>query len=184
MRLVKPWPVILLLVGLTACSSSELTLTEYAAEVEALVAEMEADFAAADAAWEAQSPTKDGALDYWEERLEIREEFLEGIEQLNPPEDVVPMHDSSVDLFTRITAADQAIADSVAGYDTVTEHRPWLETPEGQASLAILEEVFAFCRSSQAEFDATADTTPGLDNPWIPAETQEIIKVAFGCPPQ
>ena len=85
--------------------------------------------------------------------------------------------------FRRITAADVAIADLVEGYDDITEHRPWLDTPEGQASLAVLEEVYAFCRASQAEFDATDDREDLEDVPWLPPEMSEVIKVAFGCPP-
>jgi hypothetical protein len=65
----------------------------------------------------------------------------------------------------------------------VTEHWQWVETPEGQAADAVLEEVFAFCRASQAEFDATEVREALEDAAWVPSEMKEVVKVAFGCPP-
>jgi hypothetical protein len=58
-----------------------------------------------------------------------------------------------------------------------------VNTAEGQAAEAVLEEVFAFCRASQAEFDATEERESLEDVPWLPPEMTEIVKVAFGCPP-
>ena len=58
-----------------------------------------------------------------------------------------------------------------------------MDTPEGQAADAVLEEVFAFCRASQAEFDATEDREALEDAAWVPSEMKEVVKVAFGCPP-
>ena len=66
--------------------------------------------------------------------------------------------------------------------ETVTEHWQWVETPEGQAAEAVLEDVYAFCRASQAEFDATGEREPLADVPWVPPEMKEIVSVAFGCP--
>ena len=180
---VRAWLVFICLVGLAACGDSPPTAAEYAEEIEELVGEMEARFASADAEWETQTPSLDGALAYWEERLDIRVDFLDDLEDMEYPPEVAAMHAESLAIFRRITAADEAIAESVRAYDTVTEHRPWLDTPEGQASLAVLEEVFAFCRASQAEFDATGEREDLEDVPWLPPEMSQTIKVAFGCPP-
>ena len=182
MRVRWWWPLICLL-GLAACSSSTPTVAEYAEEIEELVADMEARFAEADAAWEAQTPSLDDALAYWDERLDIRSDFLSDLEDVEYPPEVAEMHESSLELFRRITAADVAIAESVQFYDDVTEHRQWRDTPEGQASLAILEEVYEFCRTSQADFDATSGREGLEDVPWLPPEMSQVIKVAFGCPP-
>ena len=86
-------------------------------------------------------------------------------------------------MFSRITTADERLAARVAEYEAVTEHRQWLDTPEGQESLAVLDEVYAFCRSSQAEYDVTSERGDLADAPWVPAEMKEIVSVAFGCPP-
>ncbi len=167
---------------LVACGETALTVSEYAAEAERLVGRMEAQFAELDEMWESQTPSLDGALEYWDGRLAIRAEFLEGVEDLNPPEAVAEQHAAAVDVFTRFEEADQALAARVAAMDEVTEHRQWLDTPEGEASLALLEEVYAFCRASQAEFDATQDREGLKDVPWLPSEMTEVVSVAFGCP--
>ena len=178
-----PWLLLVCLLALAACSSSTPTAAEYAEEIEVLVSDMEARFAEADAEWESQTPTLDGAVAYWDERLDIRADFLDDLEDMEYPPEVAAMHEESLEIFRRITTADEAIADSVEEYDGITQHRPWLDTPEGQASLAVLDEVFAFCRASQAEFDATRDREDLEDVPWLPPEMTEVIKVAFGCPP-
>lgn len=70
---------------LASCGGAGLTVSEYAAEAEELVGVMEVRFASLDAEWESQAPTLEGALSYWETRLQIREEFLEGVLALHPP---------------------------------------------------------------------------------------------------
>ena len=183
MRTRTWWIIGWLTVGLAACGGGSLTAPEYAEEIEGLVGAMEERFAEADAQWEAETPNLEGALRYWDERLDIREDFLEDIEALEPPPEVAQMHADSLEVFNRITEADIALAARVAEYDEVSAHRQWLETPEGQASLAVLEDVYAFCRSSQEEFDATQDREDLEGVPWLPAEMRQVIKVAFGCPP-
>lgn len=172
-----------LTVLLAACGGGTLTVPEYAAEVEQLVGEMEAQFVSLDADWESQVPSVEGAQDYWEGRLEIRYEFLESVSDLDAPEGVMAQHEAALDVFDRITEADEALAARAATFDTLTEHWQWVDTPEGQAADAVLEDVFAFCRASQAEYDATAERESLEDVPWVPPEMKEAIKVAFGCPP-
>lgn len=169
---------------LVACGSGTLTVAEYADEAEELVAEMETQFASLDRAWESQAPSVDGARRYWDGRLAIRDDFLEGVEALEPPDEIADMHAAALDVFSRITAADQALAERVATFETFTDHWQWVGTPEGQAADAVLEEVFALCRASQEEFDATRE--PGVtiisDSPWISPEQRQAVRVAFGCP--
>jgi hypothetical protein len=110
-------------------------------------------------------------------------EFLDDIRALDPPPVLADQHTTALDLFARITAADEALAARAATFETLTEHRPWLNTPEGQAAQAVLEEVYEFCRDSQERFDSTADRGAWRDTAWIPPEMKEVVKVAFGCPP-
>jgi hypothetical protein len=170
-------------VVLAACGGGSLTLSEYAAEAEELVAVMAAEFVALDAEWESQPPRLEGARTYWEGRLAVRAEFLEGVRALNPPDAVEAQHEAALDVFGRITAADEALAARVATFESITGHWEWVDTPEGKAADAVLEEVFAFCRASQAEFDATKDREALVDVPWLPSEASEVVSVAFGCPP-
>jgi len=172
-----------LAVALVACGGASLTVSEYAAEAESLVATMEQDFASLDRQWESEEPSLAGAQRYWEQRLDVRRDFLDGVEGLKPPETVEAQHEAAVDVFDRMTAADEALAARVETYDTITGHWQWVDTPEGRAADALLEEVFAFCRASQADYDATKDRAAFEDMPWIPSEMSEVISVAFGCPP-
>jgi len=183
---VKGMRRILFVAGLAAvaaaCGAGTLTLTEYAESVEVLVAEMEGDFRDLDAEWLSEPASLDRAGDYWDGRLDIRREFLDGVEDLRPPERVLAQHEAALDVFSRITAADETLADSVAEWDSIEDHWQWVETPEGRAADAILAEVYAFCRSSQEEFDATRQGEPFEETPWISSDI-EVVKVAFGCPP-
>ena len=168
---------------LAGCGGGSLTLSDYASEAELLVATMEADFGTLDASWEAQSPSMERALEYWDGRLEIRSAFLEGVRGLDPPREAEGQHDMAIDIFSRITAADEALAARVRGQDTVSAHWAWVDTPEGRASDAILAEVYEFCRASQQEFDATQARGAFADLPWAPSAATETVSVAFGCPP-
>lgn len=177
------WAVTCLAVILVACGGGSLTVSEYAEQAEDLVAVLEARFESLDTEWESQAPTVDGARSYWDRRLAVRAEFLKGVRALDPPEELADLHAAALDVFSRISAADEALAARVATFETLTEHRQWLDTPEGQASLAVLEEVFVLCRATQEGFDATGQRESLEEVPWIPPELKEVIKVAFGCPP-
>lgn len=158
------------------------TVASYAQQAEGLVVAMEAQFDLLDAEWESQAPTVEGARTYWEGRMAVRSEFLEGVRALVPPDEVAGLHASAVDIFTRITSADEALAARVATMETIGGHWEWVETPEGEAADAVLEEVFAFCRVSQEEFDSEAERK-SLREVWTPAEARKVVTVAFGCPP-
>jgi hypothetical protein len=177
------WAGTWLAVILVACGGGSLTVSEYAAQAEELVAVLEARFESLDTEWESQAPTVEGARRYWDGRLAVRAEFLEGVQALDPPYGVADLHAAALDVFGRIAEADRALAARVATFETVTEHWQWVDTPEGQASEAVLEDVFALCRASQAEFDATKNRESLKDVPWIPSEMTEVVSVAFGCPP-
>jgi hypothetical protein len=168
---------------LAGCGDGRLTESEYASRAADLVADMEARFVALDLGWESEPLTVEGAQRYWEDRLQIRADFLGGIAELAPPEHLDDLHATALDLFRRLTAADEAVAQRVAGYEEVTDHWQWDDTPEGQAVLAVLAEVFEFCRTAQADFDATSERESLDDVPWVPAEMKDVVEVAFGCPP-
>lgn len=165
------------------CASSEPTLSEYASEVEALVAEMESRFVSIDAEWLGGPPNVDRAAEYWDDRLEIRNDFLDAIKELDPPEDVEAMHAQSIDLFSRITQADVALRAKAESYAEFDDHWQWADTEAGRAADAVLEDVYTFCRDSQQEFDDTRDRETFAEMPWVPSEMKEVVRVAFGCPP-
>ena len=170
-------------VALAACGGGGPTVSAYAEEAEGLVKVMEAGFASLDSDWEAAVPTFEGAQRYWEGRLAIRMDLLEGLRALDVPDEVADLHEEALDVFSRITAADEALAARVDTFEVVTEHWPWMDTAEGRAADAVLEEVFAFCRVSQDRFDDTGQDEGFGAGPWLSPQVEETVKVAFGCPP-
>ena len=183
MKSVMQRGTVCVLVVMAGCGGGSLTVTEYAQQAEELVGEMVVDFATLDAAWEAEEPSVEGAARYWDGRLAVRREFLDGVRALDPPGAVIDQHMAALDVFSRITAADEALAVRAAGFETVTDHWQWVDTPEGEAADALLAEVFAFCRASQAAYDSTEDREGLQDVPWVPSDVTEVVSVAFGCPP-
>jgi hypothetical protein len=172
-----------LVVVVSGCGEVSMSVSEYAAAAETLVVEMESDFERIEAHWTSSPATVEGAVEYWEHRLEIRHEFLEGIRDLVPPESLVGMHEMAIDIFGRLNAADFTAAESVREYQSIGEHWQWDYTPEGRAVLVIMDEVYSFCRAAQADFDAAAQGSAFEDLPWTPSEMTEEVSVALGCPP-
>jgi hypothetical protein len=174
--------VVSLALILVACGGGGLTLSEYAAQSEELVTTLITRIDLLDAEWESQIPTVDGARTYWDQRLEARVEFRKGIQALDPPDEVADFHDMTLDLFSRFTAAEEALAARVATFETATSHAEWWDTPEGRAAQAIDDEAVVICHAAQAELDATEGRDVFSDVPWIPSEMKDVVRVAFGCP--
>ena len=134
--------LILLSFGLTlaACGGGSLTASEYAEEIEGLVGAMEERFAEADAQWEVETPSLEGALRYWAERLDIREDFLEDIEALEIEIAEVDVHslDAGRPGFRCARNAGHRVADLMAAEAVPLELQPVevrvLAGLEGQAA--------------------------------------------------
>lgn len=169
-------------VALAACGGGPLTLSEYGAQGEQLVIEVTERIEALDASLESGDPTVDSVRAYWSERVEARRDFLEGIEALDPPEEAEELHAAAVELFDRLTVAEEALAARVTSLETVTGPADWWATPEGQVARAVDDEVTEICVVAQETFDETVDREAVADVPWMPAEMKEVVRVAFGCP--
>jgi hypothetical protein len=162
------------------CGGGGPSLEDYATRGEELTTRVISRIATLDA--ELQEPTLEGVKDYWDQRVAARVAFLEGIRDLDPPDGLVDLHETALDLFSRLVDAEQALAARVAESGTPTGPSEWWSTPEGQAARAVDQEAIAICHAAQARFDATQEreTLEGL--PWIPSEMKESVRVAFGCP--
>lgn len=77
--------------------------------------------------------------------------------------------------------------DRVAGYHEMVDgidalDQVW-EGPTVQAVRAAEEEAIVLCRAAQERFDdIAAGGDEAFGGPWIPAELQEVVRVALGCP--
>jgi hypothetical protein len=169
-----------LLSMVVACGGGELTLGEYAEEVEALTTTMYAALDDLVYTFETASEADRDAGALYGGMAVAFAELLDGLEAIDPPAEVADLHDLSLDIMARLTAAQETFARRVE--DSAEGGDPGLEnTPEALALRAVQDEMIAFCQARQAEFDATADREVLAENPWIPAEMREVVDVLFGC---
>lgn len=164
-----------------ACGDGPMGLEEYATEAESLVHEVQAAIDTLDANWESQSPTLEGAVTYWDLRLDARDRFLDGIRGLDPPDQLAEFHAAAVDLFGRLNTAEQALAARVEDLDTVDDTWGFWDSPEGRAAQAVDREVTEICLLAQAEMDATERSDAFADVDWLHTEVSEAVSVAFNC---
>jgi hypothetical protein len=171
-----------LIVAVAACGDGRPSLGVFAEDLEDLVVTMNRSIDSLDAEVAADGlPTLAATRAYFEERLEARHEFLSGLEALEPPEDAEELYGIGLDVMTRLTEAEQALADRVDAMDTNIGLVSLWSTPEGRAVVAVDEEAVALCRAAEEDLDTTGDGSGFGELPWIPSGLQETVSVFFGC---
>lgn len=170
-----------LAVIVAACGGGSLSLAEYNTEGMALSATIEERISVLDADWDSQTATVEDVRTYWDERIEAYETALEGFEALEPAAEAAELHRTGMELFTKLVAAESALATHVAASDTLTVPEQWWDTAEGEAVGVVEEEIYSFCLIFQAMYDGTLERIALADVPWIPAEMKEIVQVDIGC---
>lgn len=163
------------------CGDGELTMSEYATQIESLITTMNAKIDTLDAEITSQESTLEDAQDFWEAKLVARRELIAGFESIEPPQDAAEMHASAIAIVARLTDTDEAVAELVGTMETEEELGLLLESQEFLATEAVDVEAIAMCQAAQAEFDSTADREVFGDAPWIPSELREVVLVGFGC---
>ena len=164
--------------ALSACGG-ESSLTEYATELEAAVAQMNGQLDELDAELSETSDIEQ-VKRYANERVAARYAFVRSFETLDPPSSVSDLHDAALGIMGRVADAESALADYVNEVNSVTEIDDFWSTPLGVAARSADAEAIELCLAAQAELDTTkrADLA-GV--PWIPPELKEVVVVAFGC---
>jgi hypothetical protein len=160
----------------TGCGSNELSLDEYAHEVEGLTTALYGrldEITISD-----REPTVEEIQMLYRELAVAYHRLLDGLEALDPPRDAVDLHDVSIDIITRLATTHDALAQRAL---EVRSFEELVDSPEAAAALAAEYEIINFCLAAQAQFDATADRGGFEDVPWIPSELQEVVEVVFGC---
>ena len=171
----------LLILLLTACGGGTLSLAEYNEQGMALVSVMEERLFELDAEWDSQTATVEDVRIYWDRRIDAYETAVEGLEALEPAGEAAELHRTGMELFSKLVAAESALAVRVASFETVTGPEQWWNTAEGTAVGAVEEEIYSFCLLFQAMYDATVERLVVSDVPWIPSELKEIVEVDIGC---
>ena len=126
---------------LVACGGGSLSLSEYGEQGEQLVIDVSQRVDALDAELGSEDQTLDSVQAYWDQRVEARRDFSGGLEALEPPEEAEKLHAVVVEIFNRLTVAEETLAARVTSLETVSGPAEWWATPEGQAARAVDEEV-------------------------------------------
>ncbi|MCP3935573.1 MAG: hypothetical protein GY708_09410 [Actinomycetia bacterium] len=176
------WVVCLALLA-PGCGDGELTLGEYAEQLEEVVTTMNQRISDLDADLESEPLTIEGTQRYFEEKIAARDELLEGFRAIEPPEEAAEMHAAALDIVTKLADAERALAQQADEIETVDELSELWDTQASLAVDAVDEQARAFCAAAQAQFDSSADRAAAFEGqPWIPPELKEVVQVFFGCP--
>ena len=177
---MKPLAAVTIMTLFVSACSSSMSMGEYAKEVERLVVTMNQRIDGGEAEV-AADPTLEQARSYATDRLDARHDFIEAFDALEPPDEVVDLHTTALDIFDRLVAAEIVLADLVMVAGSYEEADAVWVTPQGEAFRKIDEEAVALCAVVQADLDATQQRDAFSDTPWIPPEMKEVIEVAFRC---
>ncbi len=169
------------LVIIAGCGGGELTLTEYAEQVEGNTTAMyqTLEELTRDVAFEAL--TVEDVQEVYGGVATAFNRLNDGLEDIEPPADLAELHASALGLSTELAAAGDAFASLTDDVESEDELAELFSSPEARAVDTAQEKMVSFCLERQAEFDATADREAFADTPWIPPEMQEVVLVAFGC---
>ena len=170
--------LVLLVVG---CGNGELSMDDYATQLEDLVATMNQRVDILDAEREAETATLQSSREFWESKVAARRDLIAGMQAIQPPEDAAEMHATAISIIERLATTDDGVAQLVASMETDEELGLLLESPEFLATETVDVEAIALCQAAQAEFDSTADREVFGEMPWIPSELREVVTVVFGC---
>ena len=163
----------------TACSDDELSVSEYAASLEEMVGTMNVQLDGIDAELETLGGIE-GVRRYAERRVEIRNEFVGGIESLEAPERLVDFHDQALVVIRRLTEAETLLAETALSAESIDDVAGLWDSEAGLAAREVDQEALEICRAAEDELN-TADDALAADVPWIPPEMKEVVRVAFYC---
>jgi hypothetical protein len=160
--------------------ASEMSLPEYAEEVEALVTTMNARLDELDAEL-VDAADLNSIKEYARERVEARTVFLSGMKELDAPEAVVDLHTEAISIMGRVVETEGTLSDMVQDLDSVSDADSIWDTPEGVAARAADERAVVLCEAAQETLDSSDSRSELEGVPWIPPEMKQIVRVAFGC---
>jgi len=107
---------------------------------------------------------------------EIEAELREAMDDIEPPEQVVDLHNLLFD--DRFTSAREALGGRAG---TAADWEELSQTPEMAAYRTAVAVDKQACIDIQAELDATTERGIFADTPWIPGELKEVVEALLGC---
>lgn len=121
-------------------------------------------------------------LEYLNVRVAGYRETLEGIEAIDPAEEVVDLHETLRKIMGELLVAEEARLEFAETISSVDELNMVWEGPAGQRVRAAEEKAIVLCYAAQSRFDETQDRAAFADVPWMPSELKEVVRVSLDCP--
>lgn len=168
---------------LSACGGGDMSLAEYADEVEDTVADMRLRIVATDDALTQPITSIGEAERIWRERAAARQEFLDAFATIEPPDEAEALHAAATDIVRRLSDAEAAIADQVRDYDGPSQLANLGPTPAFRTFIAVNDEATTICLAAQEMFDDTKRREILKEVPWLTSELKTVIEVVFDCVP-
>ncbi|MCB2224219.1 MAG: hypothetical protein KQH83_08605 [Actinobacteria bacterium] len=178
--------VVLLPLLTLGCGASEMTLTEYAAEIDGIISE------AADEWFEITSEPPGSVLVADREHLddftpqdlqealgrviEVEVGLLEAVGAVDPPAQIADLHDRLFNHeYTDVERALAARAGAASDWEELSE------SPEMAAYREALAEDKRRCLEFEAYLDGTAGREAFEGMPWIPNDLTEVVSTVLNC---
>jgi hypothetical protein len=178
-----------LVLTVTACGDSEMSMTEYIDEVNAIVSQAAQRYEALVSDPQGAVLLASGARltafvphDLHEALLEIRSievEFEEAISEIDPPGQAAELHDFMFDFQDDFIAAQEALATRAR---TAASWAELSASPEMAAYRTALARDKQECFETESRLNAIAEQREVFaDTPWIPGELKETFEAVLGC---
>lgn len=164
----------------TSCSSAP-SLTDYAADVDALVTTHNEGMDANDAWLDSQAETIERVHTYANRRMELRTSFLSELEEAKPPREAEDLHTAALATIRSLVDAENVVFSDAISAGSLDELGDLWATPAGQAARAADAQAIAICQAAEAALNSTEERQALVGMPWVPTELQEVVNVAFGC---
>jgi hypothetical protein len=176
-------PVVAAALLVSACGDGDASLAEYADEVEVAVAVMRTRILATDDALRQPASSVGEMEAIWQERAAAREEFLDALETIEPPDEATELHAAARDILRRLADAEAGVADEVRDAETLSQLEGLGSTAAFRTFIAVNEDATDICLAAQGMFDDTKRREILEDVPWMADELTTVIEVVFDCVP-
>ena len=167
-----------LAIVVAACGGST-TADEYVDELNALVSRTRSEFVSAVVAYQQiEEPTLAEGVAFLEQEVALRQEMLEGFDELEPPESLTDLLGLLRDAMARLLAAAEGL---IPLAETITSIDQLAGTPEVAEYDAANDDGARVCLDVQEELDdLTASGEAFAGEPWIP-DLGLAVRAALGC---
>jgi hypothetical protein len=173
----------------TACTSGELSVTEYVEEVNAIVNRASQRYEAVASDGRGAVLVANGARladftpqdlsEAFQEVRKLEAELEAAIGEIEPPAQIADLHNLMFDFDDGFFAAQEAMA---ARARTVTSWSELSASPEMEAYRAALAKDKRECDETEAELNDIAGRREAFaDTPWVPGELKGIFEAVLGC---